>query len=65
MNLSRGLTFVIGFFNVKTWEAIGFGWAWTMFAFILFAFWLPILALMIFGEQWRNKLGKPAFHQWM
>lgn len=65
MNFSRGLTFVIGFFNVASWEALGFDWAWVMFAFLLLAFWLPILSLMFFGEKWRLALGEPRFHQYI
>lgn len=65
MNLSRGISFVMGFFNVAAWEALGFDWAWTMFALILFAFWLPILGLMVWGEKWRARLGEPSFHQYI
>ncbi|KAF2102919.1 MFS general substrate transporter [Rhizodiscina lignyota] len=65
MNLSRGLSFVMGFFNVVTWEAIGFDWAWTTFALILLVFWFPILSLMIWGEKWRRRLGEPSFHQYI
>lgn len=64
MNFSRGITFVIGFFNVRSWEALGFDWAWVMFGFVLLAFWLPILSLMIWGERWRNRLGKPTFNKY-
>ncbi|KAF8069947.1 major facilitator superfamily domain-containing protein [Lyophyllum atratum] len=65
MNLGRGLSFVIGFFGLPFAERIGYDWAWITFALILFIFWLPILALMRFGERWRERMGPPGFHQYM
>ncbi|OAA58653.1 Major facilitator superfamily domain protein [Niveomyces insectorum RCEF 264] len=63
MNLSRGLSFVIGFFWSPMVERIGYDWTWSALALVLFAFWLPILGLMIWGERWRKRLGEPSFHQ--
>jgi len=65
MNLSRGLSFVIGFFGLPFANKIGYDWAWTTFALILLIFWIPILGLMIWGDQWRERLGPPKFHQYI
>lgn len=62
MNLSRGLSFVLGFFALPFGAAVGYGVAWLVFALILWAFWLPILALMIWGEGWRRRLPDPHIH---
>ncbi len=64
MNLSRGLSFVVGFFWPSMVAKIGYAWTWSSLALVLLALWLPILALMIRGEAWRNKLGPPKFHQY-
>ena len=65
LNLARGLSFVVAFFNVATWRAVGFAWAWSAFAIVLLLFWLPVLALAVGGERWRARLGHPAFHAFM
>ncbi|CAK7204856.1 hypothetical protein SEUCBS139899_007618 [Sporothrix eucalyptigena] len=64
MNLGRGLSFVVGFWWSPMVAKIGYAWTWSSQALILLFFWLPILALMIKGEQWRLKLGAPQFHQY-
>jgi MFS family permease len=64
-NLSRGLSFVVGYFALPFAKQVGFGAAWGTFAAILFCFWLPIAALMIWGEGWRERLGKPTFHMYL
>jgi len=65
LNFSRGLSFVVGFFWFPMVEKIGFAWTWSTLALILLVFWLPILALMRWGEGWRKRLGEPTFHQYM
>ena len=65
LNFSRGLSFVVGFFWLPMVDQIGFAWTWTTLALILLILWLPILALMRWGEGWRKRLGEPTFHQYM
>jgi hypothetical protein len=65
MNLARGLSFCVSFFALPYGEKFGFHVAWTTFALILFVSWFPILALMIWGEKWRDRLGRPQFHQYI
>jgi hypothetical protein len=63
MNLSRGLSFVVGFFWDEMVKNIGYAWTWSSLALVLLALWLPILGLMIWGEKWRKQLGTPQFHR--
>lgn len=65
MNLSRGLSFCLAFFALPFGEKVGYGKAWTTFAITLFAFWFPILALMIWGEKWRKSLPTPKIHRFL
>ena len=64
-NLSRGLSFVVGYFALPFAARVGYFWAWFTFAAVLFSFFFPIAALMIWGERWRNKLGEPKFHRYL
>ncbi|KAG0651041.1 Efflux pump vrtL [Hyphodiscus hymeniophilus] len=64
-NLSRGLSFVVGYFALPYAAEVGYFWAWFTFAAVLFAFFLPIAALMRWGERWRLRLGKPTFHRYL
>jgi len=64
-NLGRGLSFIVGYFALPFAAKSGFGAAWGTFAAVLFVFWLPIGALLIWGEQWRKKLGEPTFHRYL
>ena len=64
MNLSRGLSFVVGFFWLPMVKQIGYAWTWSTLAIVLLVLWLPILSLMLWGEGWRKKLGDPKFHQY-
>ena len=64
MNLSRGLSFVVGFFWPKMVAEIGYAWTWSSLALVLLVCWLPIGSLMIWGEKWRKQLGPPTFHQY-
>jgi hypothetical protein len=63
MNFGRGVSFVIGFFWLPMVHKIGFAWTWAALAIVLLVFWIPILALMKWGEGWRKRLGPPTFHQ--
>jgi hypothetical protein len=65
MNLARGLSFCLGFFSIPFGNKVGYDLAWMTFALILFASWFPIVALMFYGEGWRDKLGRPRFHQYI
>lgn len=65
MNLSRGISFVIGFFWSPMVEEIGYAWTWSSLALVLLVMWFSILSLMIWGEKWRKKLGTPSFHQFV
>ena len=64
-NLSRGLSFVVGYFALPYAAEVGYFWAWFTFAAVLFSFFLPIAALMWWGEEWRMKLGEPRFHRYL
>lgn len=64
-NLSRGISFVVGFFALPFAAEVGYFWAWFTFAAVLFSFFLPILALMRWGEGWRERLGQPSFHRYL
>jgi hypothetical protein len=64
-NLSRGLSFVIGFFALPFADKYGYLKAWSTFAAILFSFFLPIVALIIWGGRWRKQLGAPSFHRYL
>lgn len=64
-NLSRGLSFVVGYFALPFAAAVGYFWAWFTFAAVLFSFFGPIAALMVWGEKWRLQLGEPNFHRYL
>ncbi|KAG9248343.1 major facilitator superfamily domain-containing protein [Calycina marina] len=64
-NLSRGLSFFVGYFALPYADSAGFPAAWGTFAAVLVVFFIPIVALMIWGERWRHRLGEPAFHRHM
>ena len=64
-NLSRGLSFVVGYFAFPYAAKVGYFWAWFTFAAVLFSFFFPIAALMKWGEGWRAKLGPPTFHRYL
>ncbi|KAG9235093.1 major facilitator superfamily domain-containing protein [Amylocarpus encephaloides] len=64
-NLSRGLSFVVGYFALPFAERIGYVWAWFTFAMIILASFFPIVALMVCGERWRKVLGEPKFHRYL
>lgn len=64
-NLSRGLSFCVGFFALPFAEDVGYAGAWGTFAAILFVSFWPIAALMVWGEKWRTKLGEPNFHRYL
>ncbi|KIK63650.1 hypothetical protein GYMLUDRAFT_40719 [Collybiopsis luxurians FD-317 M1] len=65
MNLSRGLSFCLAFFALPYGEKVGYDLAWMTFALMLWFFWFPILALMIWGERWRRILPTPEIHQYL
>ncbi|KAL6719526.1 hypothetical protein ACLMJK_003767 [Lecanora helva] len=63
LNFSRQMfSFCVGFYAVQLGEKIGFQNAWIVFAFVNFAVSLPVLLLIVKGEQWRNMLGPVNFH---
>jgi hypothetical protein len=64
-NLGRGLSFIVGYFALPFAAAVGYFWAWFTFAAVLFTFFFPIVALMVWGEKWRRKLGEPSFHRYL
>ncbi|KAK6614185.1 MFS multidrug transporter [Botrytis cinerea] len=64
-NLSRGLSFVVGYFALPFADEVGFTWAWFTFAVVLFMFFIPVGSLIWKGEQWRMQGGKPGFHGWL
>ncbi|KAJ5032242.1 uncharacterized protein L3040_008851 [Drepanopeziza brunnea f. sp. 'multigermtubi'] len=62
-NLSRGLSFVVGYFALPFAQEVGYFWAWFTFAAALFCSFLPIVALMVWGEKWRKVLGAPTWNR--
>lgn len=64
-NLSRGLSFVVGYFALPFAGKVGYFWAWFTFAAVLFVSFFPIVSLMVWGEKWRRKLGEPNFHRYL
>ena len=64
-NLSRGTSFVVGYFALPFAAEVGYFWAWFTFAAALVIFFLPIIALMVWGERWRVRLGAPTFHRYL
>lgn len=64
-NLSRGLSFVVGYFVYPLVDTIGYTWTWFIFAVVLFLFFVPVGALIWWGERWRERWGRPSFHGWL
>jgi hypothetical protein len=55
----------VGYFALPFATQVGYLAAWSTFAAVLFAFFLPIAALMVWGEGWRKRLGEPNFHRYL
>lgn len=64
-NLSRGLSFIIGYFALPFADQVGYLRAWVTFAAVLFLFFFPIAALMVWGGKWRERMGQPKFHRYL
>ncbi|KAJ7931296.1 major facilitator superfamily domain-containing protein [Mycena leptocephala] len=64
-NLGRGLSFFIPFVATRLANEISYLWAWFTFAAILFATYLPVAALIWWGERWRIAAGKPTIHRYL
>jgi len=64
-NLGRGLSFTVGYYALPYADKVDFAWAWSTFGIIQFTFFIPIVALMIWGEKWRQQLGPLSFHRYM
>jgi len=64
-NLSRGLSFVVGFFALPFADDVGYPVAWGTFAAILFLSFLPIAVLMVWGGKWRARLREPNIHRYL
>lgn len=60
LNLSRGLSFVVGFFALPFAGRVGYLGAWGTFAGVLGVAFLPVGSLVFWGEGWRRKLGEPS-----
>ena len=66
LNLARGLTFVVGYFWGPLREKVGYLGSWGTYAAVLFVVgFLPVASLMMWGEGWRVRLGKPKFHRYL
>jgi MFS family permease len=61
-NLSRGLSFCVGFFALPFAGSAGYFWAWFTFAAILLGCFVPVGALIFWGERWRDRLGEPGWN---
>ncbi|KAF7945046.1 hypothetical protein EAE96_009829 [Botrytis aclada] len=57
-NLSRGLSFVVGYFALPLAESIGYFWACFIFASLLGLSYIPVGMLIWWGEDWRERRGK-------
>ena len=51
----------MGFYALPLGEIIGYQNAWLVFAFIVVALSMPVMALLFVGERWRQALGIPKF----
>ena len=56
-------SFTLGFYMIPFAEETTFGTAWGVFAIIHVLVFLPVVALMWKGQQWRKRLGSPDFHK--
>ncbi|KAF5366026.1 hypothetical protein D9758_006737 [Tetrapyrgos nigripes] len=52
-----GLT--LGFYSIPFGEKVGYQWSFTFFLLLCVVTFLPIVALMFYGEKWRKRLGQP------
>ncbi|KAF9443417.1 hypothetical protein P691DRAFT_679580, partial [Macrolepiota fuliginosa MF-IS2] len=52
-------TLALTFFEIPMGQRIGYHWTFTIFAIICVLLFLPIVALMIKGAEWRQKTGIP------
>ncbi|TVY32332.1 putative transporter [Lachnellula occidentalis] len=51
-NLSRGLSFIVGFFALPYAESVGYMGAWGTFAAVVGLSWMPVGGLMVWGDKW-------------
>jgi MFS family permease len=64
INLFRQIfAFTIGFYALPFGEGSGFETAWSTFAAINFATWLPLLVLIYKGDAIRKMQGQPKMHE--
>ncbi|RAL58789.1 hypothetical protein DID88_009202 [Monilinia fructigena] len=63
-NLSRGLSFVVGYFALPFADKAGFAWAWFTFAIVLFTFFVPVGTLILVGRRMEGK-ERTACVSWM
>lgn len=59
-NFGRGLSFFIPFVATRLAGSISYLWAWFTFSMILLAAYVPVVALIWYGERWRIAAGKPT-----
>ncbi|KAK7472311.1 hypothetical protein VKT23_000431 [Stygiomarasmius scandens] len=52
----------LGFYSIPFGEKVGYQWSSTFFALVCVLTFLPIIALMFYGERWRKKLGQPKVY---
>jgi predicted MFS family arabinose efflux permease len=64
-NFGSGLAFFIPFVATRLANKITYVWSLFTFASILFVAYLPVAALIWYGERWRLAAGKPTFQRWI
>ncbi|KAN0123006.1 MFS general substrate transporter [Hyaloscypha variabilis] len=64
-NLSRGLSFIVGYVALPLAASVGYFWAWFFFAAVVFVSFLPLGALMVWGGRWRARMGSPEFNRFL
>ncbi|KAK7709690.1 hypothetical protein SLS57_008595 [Botryosphaeria dothidea] len=63
-NFARQIfSFTVGFYALPFAESVGVQWAWFTFAMIVFAAFSGVVLLMWKGQSWRERLGRPKFHE--
>ncbi|THV06621.1 MFS general substrate transporter [Dendrothele bispora CBS 962.96] len=58
----QGFGLTLGFYSIPFGEKVGYQWSFTVFLLICVVTFLPIVALMFYGEKWRKKLGQPEVY---
>lgn len=64
LNFGRQVfSFTLGFYMIPWAKETTYGVAWSIIAIIQVVLFLGIIALMLRGRAWRERLGEPNFHK--